>query len=151
MVHWIVLLLCGALAKDLRDYIVIKRRKSSLWVRPWILRWKIYGASDTFLKELSEEDQEAYRLHLRMSQSLFEELLDKFSPLIQAQNALRISFQSSSRRLKPQVKGLHVWSCLCADSAAQSHCSIVAKSRAPSYVLWPLWLQSLAWPHCSAA
>ena len=82
---------------------------------------------------LSEEDPEAYRLHLRMSQSLFEELLDKISPLIQAQNALRTSSQPSSRRLKPHVEGLHVRSCLCCGSAAQSHCGVVAKSRGPSY------------------
>ena len=82
IVRRIDLLLCRALAKDLRDYIVIKRQKSSLWVRPWILRRKIYGASGTLQKELWEEDPEAYRLHLRMSQSLFEEFLDNVSPLI---------------------------------------------------------------------
>ena len=127
MVHQIVVLLCGALAKNLRDYIVIKRRKSTLWVRPWILRLKIYGASDTLLKELSKEDPEAYRLHLRMSQSLFEELLDKVSLLIQAQNALRTSFQLSSRQLKPHMERLYVQSCLCASSAAQLHCGVVPK------------------------
>ena len=68
-----------------------------------------------------------------VSQSLFEELLDKISLLIQAQNALRTPSQPSSRRLKPHVEGLHVRSCLCADSAAQSHCSVVAKSSAPCY------------------
>ena len=82
MVRRIVVLLCRASAKELRDYIVTKRRKSSLWVRPWILRRKIYGASGTLQKELWEEDPEAYRLHLRMSQGLFEELLDSVSPLI---------------------------------------------------------------------
>ena len=133
MVRRIVLLLCHDLAKDLRDYIVTKRRKRSLSVRPWILRRKIYGASDTLLKELSEEDPETYRLHLRMSSSLFEELLDKVSPFIQTQNALRTSSQPSSRRLKPHVEGSHVRSCLCAGSAAQLHCGVVAKSRAPSY------------------
>ena len=119
MVRRTVLLLCRALAKDLRDYIVTKMQKSSLWVRPWILRRKIYAASDTLQKELSEEDPEAYRLHLTISQSLFEELLDKVCSLIQAQNALRTSSQPSSRRLKPHTEGLHVRSCLCADSAAQ--------------------------------
>ena len=120
-------------SQRLRDYFVTKRCKSALWVRLWILIRKIYGASDTLLKELSEEDPKAYRLHLRMSQSLFEELLDKISPLIQAQNALRTSSQPSSRRLKPHVEGLHVRSCLCCGSAAQSHCGVVAKSRGPSY------------------
>ena len=107
VVRRIVLLLCRAIVKDLWDYIVTKKRKSSLWVRPWILRQETHEASDTLQKELLEEDPEAYRLHLRMSQSLFEELLDKVSPLIQAKNIQRTSTQPSSRRLKP-----HMRSCL---------------------------------------
>ena len=71
-------------------------------------------------KNYRKKVQRPYRLHLRMSQNLFEELLDKVCPLTQAQNASLTSSQPSSRRLKPQVECLHVRSCLCAGSAAQS-------------------------------
>ena len=45
------------------------------------------GASNTLLVELTNEDRDMYKNHLRMSQEQFFELLSKVKPYIKKQDA----------------------------------------------------------------
>ncbi|GBP49287.1 hypothetical protein EVAR_102230_1 [Eumeta japonica] len=64
------------------------RKRQRWWVRPWIERRNMFGASNTLLRELADEDSESYRNHLRMDECKFEELLLLISPTITKQNTL---------------------------------------------------------------
>lgn len=48
----------------------------------------MFGASNTLLRELADEDSESYRNHLRMDECKFEELLLLIVPTITKQNTL---------------------------------------------------------------
>ncbi|KAJ8945479.1 hypothetical protein NQ314_009232 [Rhamnusium bicolor] len=63
-----------------------RKKKRSLWIRAWISRRNRLGASSTLLKELSLEDKEAYKNHLRMTPEKFDELLSIVGPKIQKQS-----------------------------------------------------------------
>jgi hypothetical protein len=62
------------------QYIIEKKKKKRLWwVKPWIMRRNILGASNALLIEWTSEDRDMYKNHLRMSQEQFVELLSKVS------------------------------------------------------------------------
>jgi len=66
------------LKEELKIILVNKcknRKKRRFWVRQWILRRNQWGASDTLLKELTLEDKEGYKYHLRKSEEQYNELL----------------------------------------------------------------------------
>lgn len=46
-----------------------------MWVKPWIERRTDYGASNTLLNELKNEEPAAYRNILRITGKQFDELL----------------------------------------------------------------------------
>lgn len=52
-----------------------KRRRKSVWVKPWIGRRERYGASSTLIKEMKNEDTTAYRNMLRITVKQFDDLL----------------------------------------------------------------------------
>ena len=68
---------------------IIRRRRRRreevklLWVRPWLARRDEFGAYDTLMRELEEEDVPGYISFQRMHPHLFFELLAKVSPLKQ--------------------------------------------------------------------
>ena len=68
--------------------IIIRRRRSRrekvkrLWARPWLARRDEFGAYETLMRELEEEDILGYISFQRMHPHLFKELLEKVSPLI---------------------------------------------------------------------
>lgn len=63
-----------------------KRRKRNVWVRGWISRSKVFGASDTLLAEWSLEDPDYFKKRLKMTTDQFNTLLHKVTPLIQKCN-----------------------------------------------------------------
>ena len=58
----------------------------TIWTRDWLLCREDYGAYDTLLTELKQEDQKSFLNFIRMSPGLFESLLLKVTPLIERQN-----------------------------------------------------------------
>ena len=63
-----------------------KRKKKKYWVRPWILRRKLFGISDTLCKELALEDIHTFKNMLRMDTNKFDELLRLVEPIIAKQD-----------------------------------------------------------------
>jgi hypothetical protein len=55
-------------------------KKRCWWVKPWIMRCNILGASNTLLVEWTSEDRDMYKNHLRMSPEQFFELLSNAKP-----------------------------------------------------------------------
>jgi hypothetical protein len=54
-----------------------KRKKQRWWVKPWIMRRNMLGASNTLLIQWTSEDRDTYKNHLRMSREQFVKLLSK--------------------------------------------------------------------------
>ena len=56
--------------------------KRNVWAKQWIGRLTDYGASNTLLKELQNEDPEAYRNILRITGKQFDELLGMVNEML---------------------------------------------------------------------
>lgn len=63
-----------------------RKRNRRIWVKDWISRRQVYGASNSLLKEMREEDLEAYKNHVRLPPEKFDELLSKINDKIQKRN-----------------------------------------------------------------
>jgi hypothetical protein len=65
-----------------------RSRKSvvrSCWVRPWLQRRDLFGAYDTLMVELAEEDVKGYISFQRICPEMFTELLNLIGPSIEKQ------------------------------------------------------------------
>lgn len=71
-----------ALVNDVLEFIDESNEEKRIWVREWIKRRTVLGASENLLTELALEDPEEYRLCLRMKTENFEQLLNLVSPTI---------------------------------------------------------------------
>ena len=60
-----------------------RRSRRSCWVRSWIAKRNLLGASALLLREWAVSSPRDYRDHLRMSEPQFEYLLERVSPQIQ--------------------------------------------------------------------
>lgn len=63
-----------------------KRKKRTKWVRTWIAQRKKLGFCDSLMCELEIEDPIQLQNFLRMSQSDFEDILNRIAPKIQRRN-----------------------------------------------------------------
>lgn len=82
------------------------RRKRKCWVRAWISRRSVLGASDTLLVEWSLEDPDYFRKRLRMSTDQFDNLLHMVTPLIQKCNTNMREALSPKMKLQITLKFL---------------------------------------------
>jgi hypothetical protein len=83
-------LLIGALfLHELQESLEKKAKRKRRWVEKWIRRRNMYGASNTLLKELAEEDPSEYRRHLGMSPEKFDELLAMLEPSIRKKDTAK--------------------------------------------------------------
>lgn len=57
-----------------------------MWVKPWIERRGIYGASNTLLRELKNEDPASYRNILRITGAQFDDLLHMVEGMLKKQD-----------------------------------------------------------------
>jgi hypothetical protein len=55
------------LSEELREIVKKKRRKRGRKCRNWIARRESLGASNCLFRELSNEDSQNYRKHMRMN------------------------------------------------------------------------------------
>ncbi|KAL4153986.1 hypothetical protein QTP88_001819 [Uroleucon formosanum] len=76
------------LINDILEFIDESNKEKRIWVREWIKRRTVLGASENLLTELALEDPEEYRLCLRMTTENFEQLLNLVSPTIQKQDTI---------------------------------------------------------------
>jgi hypothetical protein len=83
-----VVLMCEHLIKECKYILekIYKQKKRRWWVRPWIMRRNMLGASNTLLIEWRREDRDMYKNHLSMSRKQFVELLSKVKPYIEKQD-----------------------------------------------------------------
>jgi hypothetical protein len=81
-----VVVICDYLIKECKHILEKKNKRKKRRVRPWIMRRNTLGASNTLLVEWTNEDQDMYKNHLRMSRELFFELLSKAKPYIEKQD-----------------------------------------------------------------
>ena len=63
------------LSEERREIVREKRRRRGRKCRNWIARRESLGASNCLFRELSSEDPQEYRKHMRMSVEKFGELL----------------------------------------------------------------------------
>nr|CAI5863631.1 unnamed protein product [Callosobruchus analis] len=86
-VNKLIALIVEAILEEVDEEIcVIKKKK--LWVRKWIDRRNILGATNCLLKELALEDPKEYFDTLRMSESCVNFLPSKIHPQIQRKDTL---------------------------------------------------------------
>ena len=68
IVREVVVVICDYLVKECQ-HILEKRnkiKKRRWWVKPWIMRLNILGASNTLLVEWTSEDRDLYKNHLTL-------------------------------------------------------------------------------------
>jgi hypothetical protein len=64
--------ICDYLIKECQHILEERnKRKKRRWVKPWIVRRNILGASNTLLVEWTSEDRDMYKNHLRMPREQF--------------------------------------------------------------------------------
>jgi hypothetical protein len=57
-------------------------RNRRYWVKPWIYRREQLGQYDTLMRELREEDPEAFINYMRLPMELYDEVLARITPRI---------------------------------------------------------------------
>ncbi|KAF8777947.1 putative nuclease HARBI1 like protein [Argiope bruennichi] len=70
------------------------------WVKKWIRRRDELGTSNLLLKELAAEDPKEYRLFLRLTPEMFNNLLCRISDTIQRQNTIMRGSLSAKIKLE---------------------------------------------------
>jgi len=85
-----ILIISDYLIRECRQFIEENKNKKKRrnWEKPWVNRRNSMGISSTLLTEWAAEDECLFKNHLRMSQTLFEDLLSKVTPLIEKQDTL---------------------------------------------------------------
>jgi hypothetical protein len=79
-----MIVMCELLTNELRVYLNnVKNKKKKLWVRDWVKRRNILGATNTICRELSTEDQGGYKNFFRMNRNQYAHLLNKVKTTIQ--------------------------------------------------------------------
>lgn len=81
-----VLSVCGILANELKQQILLSKKKRKCWVRQWVSKRNKFGASNMLLQELRTEDQNSFKNFLRMDDGHFNYLLSIVEKNIQKQN-----------------------------------------------------------------
>ena len=66
----------------------LKKRKRSVWVKPWLQKRPNLGAYDTLMQEFKLNDHKEYEQFLRVSPQLFEELLETLNPLLKKEDTV---------------------------------------------------------------
>lgn len=70
----------------LRQEILRNRRKKRCWIKKWIARRGVLGASNNLCVELQIENEDDFKNMFRVNRTQFYYLLDKIGPSIQRQN-----------------------------------------------------------------
>lgn len=92
-----VLILAEELAENMKRK---KQKKKRIWVREWITRRTMQGASNNLLRELKLEDSRDYKNFLRLNEQQFEYLLEKVTPKISKQDTSMREALSSRIKLE---------------------------------------------------
>jgi hypothetical protein len=84
-----------------------KKKEKRTWVKKWIRRRNLYGASNFLLKELAEENPSECVRHLRMSPEKFDELLVVIEPSIRKKDtAMRMAIATRTNKLEITLRYL---------------------------------------------
>ena len=60
-----------------------KRKRRTMWVRPYLRRRLAHGHYDNLMRELSGEDKDLYRNFLRLKEDLFNEIVERVWPYLE--------------------------------------------------------------------
>jgi hypothetical protein len=99
--------ICDYLIKECQ-HILEKRneRKKRWWVKPWIMRCNILGASNILSVEWTSEDRDMYKNHLRMSREQFFEFISKVKPYTEKQDTNMRECTSAHEKLQITLRYL---------------------------------------------
>lgn len=117
---------CRIVARNIIDNMIADlgkkqkdKRKGRMWVRKLIAHRHMLGASEMLLRELSTEDPESYRNHLRMTEKQFNVLLKCIGPCIQRQNTwksdaipAKVKLEITLRYLSSEIVLQHCSTCI---------------------------------------
>ena len=67
----------------MEEQLTRKRKRCSVWVRPYLRRRLAHGHYDNLIHELSGEDKHLYRNFLRLDEGLFNEIVERLRPHIE--------------------------------------------------------------------
>ena len=70
-----------------------KYQKTTLVVRPWIQRRRLFGQYDTLMEELQRESQGDFVSFLRIDPAMFHELLVRVGPRITKVQSMYINIK----------------------------------------------------------
>ena len=97
-VHLALAHVVGGIAARARERIASRKKRRTVWVKPWLQRRFQLGAYDGLMVELANEDIDGYISFQRMAPDLFGELLRKVGPLIQKKDTpMRPSISPGAR------------------------------------------------------
>ncbi|VVC38715.1 Harbinger transposase-derived nuclease domain,Endonuclease/exonuclease/phosphatase [Cinara cedri] len=82
-----VIIVAHAIKKELKKKEKPKRQRN-IWVKQWMGRREMYGASSSLLKELKDEDALAYRNILRLDCTHFEDLLKMVNGILKKEDTV---------------------------------------------------------------
>ena len=68
--------------RQLRDAATFDKPKR-IWARRWLLRRSELGMHERLLKELNREDKKTFKNYVRVPHDLFEEMVERLSPMLQ--------------------------------------------------------------------
>lgn len=91
------------LAIDLKEKM---KKKKRMWVKSWIQRRSLQGASQNLINELRMEDPMNFKNFFRMNVLQFEELLTKVAPIIKKQDTMMRPSISPEVRLQVVLRYL---------------------------------------------
>ena len=83
-----------------------RNRKRSCWTKEWLKRRSSLGASSTLLREISIEDEGAYKNYLRLTTKQFQWLLQEVEPFIQRQSTPLRSSVPTETKLQVTLQSL---------------------------------------------
>ena len=96
--------------EDLNRRALRPGRNRRYWGKPWISRREQLGQYDTLMRELREEDPEAFINYMRLPMELYDEVLARITPRITKQDTwwrqaldpgLKFACRPTMRHLEP--------------------------------------------------
>ncbi|XP_064100879.1 putative nuclease HARBI1 [Macrobrachium nipponense] len=64
-------------------------RAGWIWGREWLTQWQLHGDYDQLLQELNKEDRKGHKNFLRIYPELFEEMVERLTPLLKKNTNMR--------------------------------------------------------------
>lgn len=81
-------------------------RAGRLWSREWLTRRQLYGNYDQLLQELNREDPEGHKNFLRIYPELFQEMVERLTPILKKEDTRMRNAQEVGLKLAVTLRHL---------------------------------------------